>query len=159
MSQSARRTVLKGLVGVVPIAWSKPVVEVLTLPAHAQMSGPITCTVVDTAGPCGPTEGNEFRVFGTVSDGNLTGVILKIEYTNQLSGGGTATVSTTTAVQAGNTFDVTFNALPPSGKSWDDPVGAVTVKFQDQATYGFAECSGTHDCEDIGGDTTDMAGP
>lgn len=152
MPQTARRRVLKSLVGAVPVVWSRPIVEAIALPAHAQMSGPITCTVEDTGGPCSPTGGNEFRVFGTVSGDDLTGVILEIVYTNELNGGGSASVSTTTPIQPGNLFDVTFNPLPPAGQEWDDPLGTVVVRFQDQGTYGFAECRGIHNCEDLEGD-------
>lgn len=39
----SRRTLLKGLAVTLPVAWSRPVVEAVVLPAHAQTS-PMSCS-------------------------------------------------------------------------------------------------------------------
>lgn len=158
-ASSSAVVVGKGL----PDGWITPVVENVVLPAHAQTSFPyqIVCTVEDTNGPCDPVIGNEFRVFGSVSGGDLQGVVLVIEYRNGTEEGdttsdsectGQGTFTTTTVVQAGNTFDETVLATPPVQTPplvWCDPIGTVRVRFQDQATYGSAECSDTHNCEEV----------
>jgi len=164
MTDKTRRNLAKSLIASggsvalgksLPKGWITPIVENVVLPAHAQTSFlyNITCTVEDTDGPCGPTIGNEFRVFGSVSGGNLQGVVLKIEYINELNSGDCTNTGfayeTTTQVQAGNVFDETVLPVPPFDE-WCDPEGIVRVRFQDQATYGGAECSGTHDCLEVG---------
>lgn len=40
MSRRSRRRLLKGLALTLPAAWSRPIVESVVLPAHAQTSGP-----------------------------------------------------------------------------------------------------------------------
>ncbi|MGA8262513.1 MAG: hypothetical protein WB783_20065 [Arenicellales bacterium] len=137
----------------VPQSWFTPVVEDIVLPAHAQTSLPytISCTVEDTTGVCDPS-GIEFRVFGTVSGGDLEGVVLVIEYGNQIGPDCTNQelfYDTTTQVQAGNVFDATVVAIPPS-QGWCDPEGHVRVRFQDQSAYGTGECHGVHNCDEVG---------
>lgn len=150
MTQETRRRALKGLAITVPAAWTAPIVNSVILPAHAQMSpisATIDCTVEDVEGFCQPSA-IEFRVFGTVGGDDLEGAVLEIEYTNDLIGGGTDTHTTTTLVQSDNSFDETVVATPPSGEGWGGPAGDVTVRFLDQATFGDAECMGTHNCEE-----------
>ena len=40
MNQKSRRRILKGLAITLPVVWTKPVVEFVVLPAHAQTTGP-----------------------------------------------------------------------------------------------------------------------
>jgi hypothetical protein len=143
----------------IPQSWISPVVDAVVLPVHAQTSPlfDISCNVEDTDGDCDP-DGIEFRVFGSVSGGDLEGVVLEIEYSNQSGeesgeecdnpNPSTSSVTTTTVVQAGNTFDETVTALPPSGDEWCDEFGEVCVRFQDQSTFGTAECCEIHNCEE-----------
>lgn len=138
--------------------WHKPVVRTVVLPAHAQTSPPvIQCTVVDTDGPCDTTSTGaiEFRVFGTVSGDDVEGAALEIEYRNELQETGIEpgpfrTYTATATVQPDGSFDRTVSALPPTGEFWHEPEAEVTVRFQDQATFGPAECVDTHDCTLIG---------
>lgn len=44
MTQKSRRTLLKGLAVTLPAAWSRPIVESVVLPAHAQTSEPEGCS-------------------------------------------------------------------------------------------------------------------
>lgn len=152
---SQRRKLLKALsIASVPAAtWTPPLVKSVVLPAHAQTSldqAPegfsINCAVEDTDGACRAGE-IEFRVFGTVSGGDLTGAILTITYSNEPEEGqGIRFFSTTTVVQPGNTFDETVQASPPAGNLWGDPTGLVAVRFQDVSTFGFVECTRSHTC-------------
>lgn len=145
MTQKTRRRALKGLAITVPAAWTAPIVNSVILPVHAQMSpiSAIDCTVEDTDGACGPPA-IEFRVFGTVAGGDLEGAVLEIEFTD-----GTFTDTNTTTVQSDNSFDETVVATPPSDEGWAAPPHQVTVRFQDQASFGDAECTGTFDCREI----------
>jgi hypothetical protein len=159
-TRKTRRAVTKSLVASggaiilgksIPQSWISPVVDAVVLPVHAQTSPlfDISCNVEVTDGDCNP-DGIEFRVFGSVSGGDLEGVVLEIEYSNQSENTGcsTSSVTTTTVVQAGNTFDETVLALPPSGDEWCDEFGEVCVRFQDQSTFGTAECCEIHNCEE-----------
>lgn len=135
-----------------PENWTKPVVDSVLLPVHAQATGvtySIECSVENLAEPiCGPS-GIGFIVSGSVSasDGSsLVGVSLNVAYTNELGGGGTHTAEIQTGVQAGNVFGVGFNASPPAGEGWDDAAGTIVVTFVDQATYGTASCTEEYDC-------------
>lgn len=44
MTQKSRRILLKGLAVTLPAAWSRPIVESVVLPAHAQTSEPEGCS-------------------------------------------------------------------------------------------------------------------
>lgn len=44
MTQKSRRVLLKGLAATLPAAWSRPIVESVVLPAHAQTSVPAGCS-------------------------------------------------------------------------------------------------------------------
>lgn len=148
MTQESRRRALKGLAITVPATWTAPIINSVILPAHAQMSpisATIDCTVEDTEGSC-IGSAIEFRVFGTVAGGDLEGAVLEIEFTD-----GTFTDTDTTTVQSDNSFDETVVATPPSDEFWAEPPHQVTVRFQDQASFGDAECAGTFDCREIGG--------
>ena len=65
MGKKLRRNILKGVAAGVPVAWSKPVVNSLVLPAHASTSVTFSC------GPftfCNPDEEGEDAVY-LMSDG------------------------------------------------------------------------------------------
>ncbi|MGH1539544.1 MAG: hypothetical protein ACRBHB_03915 [Arenicella sp.] len=160
--QLTRRNMLKkatvatsaaSIIAIMPKSWKKPVLDSVILPAHAQTSAALNPAIATAAaangGACSPGQ-IDFRVTGTVSSGNgtdLQGVALTIEYTNGEGMGPMpplTTISYSTNVQAGNTFD--SGLLSAVSTFWNSPTGDIVVRFTDQATYGTSSITISYNC-------------
>lgn len=69
MSQNSRRRLLQGLVVTLPAAWSRPIVESIVLPAHAQTS-PVQCSAEPG---CYTVEGGSFQWPGGTGPAEVDG--------------------------------------------------------------------------------------
>ena len=183
---STRRKALKSIVigsGVVvagksmPESWSKPVIDAVLLPAHAQTTTAedagslgtdtpvepvkptytIDCASLDVAPGkfCGLKE-VVFSVSGSVSasDGSsLEGVELTVAYTNQAAQvtgapGGDQTIAFSVVVDSGNVFATTELNASPAPSVWVDTTGTIVVSFTDPV-YGPSSCTQAYTCVDI----------
>ena len=171
-SSESRRKLLKSIAAgsgaivagkSLPESWSRPIVDSVMLPAHAQTSPTppaatyeFVCSefVVRTGVTCGPDE-ISYGVSGEVaaSDGSsLEGVSLTVYYINGLNPTppNNATTTETVLVAAGNTFSSgVIRATPPSGFDWENPDGVVAIGFTDRATYGDSSCTTRYSCGSI----------
>ena len=158
-----------------PETWSKPVINSVVLPAHAETTddtgslpaGTIICSSLTVRDGSQCQSGQiSFYVSGEVSasDGSsLTGASLTVTYANgERSGPGPGptttpmpttsppdvTVTFTVLVGANNTFaSGELVATPPNGGGWSDPEATISVRFTDPA-YGTSTCSTLYSCSE-----------
>lgn len=145
-----------GVAGASSVVWKKPVIDTVTLPAHAATSegGFVVDSAVgsqsgsEAAAVCN-SEGLGFSVSGTVSAANgqdLAGVSLTIEFTGQRLFE-PLTVFFTTNVMPGNIYNSgNLIAVPPFQDPWEPAAGMVLVRFTDQSTYGTSSAVTTTTC-------------
>ncbi len=178
-----RRRILKALatgtgavatVKLAPEKWTKPVVDSVLLPAHAQTTvvpttaAPTTAAPTTTAAPltyaincASSNDGLTCQIGGngelivelngniTGTGPDLTGAVLNVDFTAivnpQIGSGGTETVSDQMVVDSSGAFSGSFAITPTLGATFIPPVN-IDITFDDPATFGSDTCTLTWTC-------------
>jgi len=151
-----------------PKQWTRPVIDGILLPAHAQATLPpssysFSCAALSvTCTPSVPMAFNfdlvmDIQGAATGTGASPAGAVIELTMTGDSTDAidptdiQSTTITNTVVVQPDDSFAIIWTAPPPAGRVWtldlaNTFTGTLTTGYQDTATYGGATCVDTFTC-------------